>query len=387
LDLESLGRIRPRVTRRPVLVLNAGSSTLKASLVDARATEPSSTAIETWARGGRKDEPDAEVTLDRLLGRFGERSSDPSAVGHRVVHGGDAFHAPTALDAATIEAIERLSELAPLHNPLALATIRAARRRLPNVIHAACFDTAFHAGLPEAAVRYPVPDRWRTEWGIRRYGFHGLSVQWSVGRAATLLSRPAGRLRLVVAHLGAGCSITAVDGGRSAWTSMGLTPLEGTMMATRSGSIDPGVLVRLLRDERQVVDELDTALEHRSGLLAVGGSDDMRELLAREASGDARAALALAMFVDRAAAEIAAALTRLPSVDALVFTGGIGENAGQIRTRICDRLRVVGVPGVPPRGVTRDAVISATGRRPAVMRVAAREDVDFARAVERLARR
>jgi acetate kinase len=372
-----------RRRRLTALILNAGSSTIKASLVETGADTPSAEVTENWAEGtdGR---PQVDVTIDLALDRLGVERSAIGGVGHRVVHGGEAFRAPVLLDDRTVDAIDRLSPLAPIHNPIAVATIRAARRRFASVRHLACFDTAFHATLPETAWRYPVPTEW-PGWGIRRYGFHGLSVEWSVGRAATLLELPIGRLRLVVAHFGAGCSVTAVDRGRSVWTSMGLTPLEGPMMATRAGSIDPGALVRLLRDGRVTVDELEEALERRSGLIAIGGTADMRALLEREAAGDESAVLAVAMFVDRAAAAIASAMTRLDTLDALAFTGGIGENAAPIRSRICRRLRIAGVPPVPARPMSRDAVVTGHGHRPAVLRILAREDVVIARAVERLA--
>jgi acetate kinase len=363
-------------------VFNAGSSTLKASLVEHGVDEPRVTATEAWTQGGN-GRVDIEATVFRAIERIGVEPSSITGIGHRVVHGGDAFRAPAVVDDRTVEAIEGLGSLAPLHNPLAAATIRTARDLLPDVPNVACFDTAFHATLPEIASRYPVPASWFA-WGIRRFGFHGLSVEWSMGRASTLLERPAGRLRLVVAHLGAGCSVTAVDRGRSVWTSMGLTPLEGPMMATRAGSVDPGALIRLLRDGRLTLDELEEALERQSGLLAIGGTADMRVLLEREAGGDERAALAVAMFVDRAAAAAASAMTRLPTLDALVFTGGIGENAAQIRSRICRQLRITGVPSVPIRHVRRDAVVSDRDQQPAVLRIVAREDVVIARAVERL---
>ena len=364
------------------LVLNAGSSTLKASLVEPGADAPRATVTETWTAGA-DDRPDVDATVELVIAGLGVDPPVVDGIGHRVVHGGETFRAPVTVDDRTLEAIDRLGELAPLHNPIAVATMGAARRRFPEIRHVACFDTAFHANLPETAWRYPAPDSW-LDWGIRRYGFHGLSVEWSVGRAAALLDRPIGRMRLVVAHLGAGCSVTAVDRGRSVWTSMGLTPLEGTMMATRAGSIDPGALIRLLRDGRLTVEELDDALERRSGLLAIGGTADMRSLLNREAAGDDRATLAVAMFVDRAAAAIGSAMTRLASLDALVLTGGIGENAAAIRSRICQRLGIAGVPRVAARKITRDAVVSAGDQRPAVLRIAAREDVVIARAVERL---
>jgi acetate kinase len=376
--------VRRRRSRLTVLVLNAGSSTLKASLVEPGSDMPRVSTTESWTARA-DDRPDADATVELVLASLGLDPPEVDGIGHRVVHGGDTFRAPVTLDDRTLEKIDRLGELAPLHNPIAVATMRAARRRFPEIRHVACFDTAFHATLPETAWRYPVPDAWAA-WGIRRYGFHGLSVEWSVGRAAALIEWPVSRLRLVVAHLGAGCSITAVDRGRSVWTSMGLTPLEGPMMATRAGSIDPGALVRLLRDGRVTLDELDETLERGSGLLAVGGSADMRELLEREAAGDDRASLAIAMFVDRAAAAIASAMTRLSTLDGLVFTGGIGENAAAIRARICRRLRATGIPAIPSREVRLDGILSH-GDWPAVLRIKAREDIVIARAVERLAGR
>ena len=255
----------------------------------------------------------------------------------------------------------------------------------------AAFDTAFHATLPPAGYRYPVPEPWFRDWGVRRYGFHGLSVAWSIRRAAELLDRPAELGRIVVAHLGNGCSVTAVDAGRSVDTSMGMTPLEGLMMGTRSGSIDPGMAFALLRPGRLSVGELEDALEHRSGLLGVSGrSADMRELLAAEASGDAAARLALELYVRRAAAGIAAAATSLPNLDALVFTGGIGANAAPIRARIAARLAVLGVPALPEsdprpgRDAGADGVLTEPGRSPAVLRVEAREDLVIAAEVAAL---
>ena len=191
------------------LVLNAGSSTLKASLIEPGTDAPRASVTETWAVTGAGRQ-DVEGTFERVLDGVGGETAAVGGVGHRVVHGGDSFRAPVVIDDATVAAIDRLGPLAPLHNPIAISTIRVATSRLPDVSHVACFDTAFHANLPETAWRYPAPDSW-LDWGIRRYGFHGLSVEWSVGRAAALLDRPIGRVRLVVAHLGAGCSVTAVD--------------------------------------------------------------------------------------------------------------------------------------------------------------------------------
>lgn len=332
------------------------------------------------------DGPDARVrTVEAVAHEMADAGiglDAVEAVGYRVVHGGSRFSDAVVLDDATLEAIEALGDLAPLHTPIAAATIRAARRILPGVPHVAAFDTAFHASLPEAARRYPVPDDWVTEAGVRRYGFHGLSVAWSMVRAADLLERPVADLRLVVAHLGGGCSVTAVDGGRSVDTSMGMTPLEGLMMGTRAGSIDPGIIFRLLRDGRRA-SAIETDLDRHSGLQGVGGTADMARLLDRAADGDERATLAIELFVRRAAAGIAAAATCLPRLDGLVFTGGIGEHASAVRARICQRLTVLGVP-LPgdgdAGGPELDAVL-ANGGGPAVLRVHAREDVMIARSV------
>ncbi|HKG57713.1 MAG TPA: acetate kinase, partial [Candidatus Limnocylindrales bacterium] len=220
-------------------------------------------------------------------------------------------------------------------------------------------------------------------WGIRRFGFHGLSVAWSVERAAEILSRPVAELNIVVAHLGSGCSVTAVPGGRSAWTSMGFTPLEGLMMGTRSGSIDPGILFHLLRTRKASRDDIEEALEHGSGLAGVSGiGSDIRELEPAAATGNARARLALDMFADRAAAGIAGAMTSVDRVDALVFTAGIGEHAANVRAAIVRRLGAVGVPAIPATETGEDRVLVAGP--PAVLRIEAREDLVVARDVETL---
>ena len=355
---------------RRVLVLNAGSSTLKASVLDADAVEPLAQSTLPWAA-------DEERTLRQALDRLGAEGSSFEAVGHRVVHGGTRFVQPTRVDEQVIEAIESLARFAPLHNPLAARTLHAARRALPNVPHVVCFDTAFHATLDPAAFVYALPYEWFDKWGYRRFGFHGLSVTWVRERAGELLDRNSDDLGVVVAHLGAGCSVTAVWRGASVSTSMGMTPLEGVVMATRAGSIDPGIIVAAMREHRIGVEDLERALDHESGLLGISGqSADMRELLARE-SADARTALAIEIFVRSVAAGIAAAATALPRLDAVAFTGGIGENASSVRARICARLGPLGVAPVPDRAVDTDGVLV---REPvAVRRVAAREDVVIAR--------
>ena len=359
--------------RDGVLVLNAGSSTLKASVL-ADGVERAAASVTVPMRG----QADAADALHRAIDSLAGTGGDPAgvqAVGHRVVHGGSRFTRTTVIDDAVLQGIRDLAARAPLHNPVAAEVIAAARAAFPRRPHAAAFDTAFHTTLPIEAYLYALPYEWHTEWGYRRYGFHGLSVSWSVERTGALLGR--GDLGIVVAHLGAGCSVTAVWQGRSVSTSMGMTPLEGLMMATRAGSVDPGVLLAAQREHALDLDALDATLEHRSGLLAVSGrTADMRELIAL-APGDERAALAIAMFERSAAAAIAAAATALPRLDAVVFTGGIGEHATTVRAGIVRRLAAVGVAPVADEPVEGDAVLVA--QPVAIVVIAAREDVVIAR--------
>ncbi|HEY1368830.1 MAG TPA: hypothetical protein VGF23_17040 [Gaiellaceae bacterium] len=263
------------------------------------------------------------------------------AVGHRVVHGGDRSE-PCVIDEAVEAEIRGLAELAPLHNTAALAALEQARAALPDVPHVAVFDTAFHRTLPTEASTYAIPGRWRDEWRIRRYGFHGISVQW----VASQVRVP----RLVVCHLGGGCSVTAVLDGRSVDTTMGFSPLEGVPMATRSGSIDPGALLYVLRTRKLTTGELEHALEHESGLagLSGGGSGDMREA----------SELAVAVFVHRVAGAVAAMTSALGGLDALAFTGGIGEHAAEVRNAIVERVRFLGDFGVEVVPAREELVIA-----------------------------
>jgi acetate kinase len=358
-----------------VLTLNAGSSSLKASLIDDGRT--------IAAANVPADDTHDRSVVSAAIEATGATTRAVDAIGHRVVHGGEDLVAPTRIDDEVMERIQAVSALAPLHNVPALTTIESALSLIPDRPHVACFDTAFHARLPEAAQRYAVPEQWRTEWGIRRFGFHGLSVEWSVRRAQDLLGRSARELALVVAHLGSGCSVTATARGESMWTSMGFTPLDGLMMRTRSGAIDPGIIIHLLRRGDLSVDGLADALEHRSGLGAVGGhGGDVRELQAQADDGDERAALALDMFAAIAAAAIASAATRLERLDAVVFTGGVGEHAGALRAAIVSRLRVLGVPEISAQETGDDRVLDPGP--PAVLRVEAREDLVIAEAVATL---
>ncbi|MFG3370971.1 acetate/propionate family kinase [Streptomyces sp. NPDC090032] len=270
----------------------------------------------------------------------------PTAVGHRIVHSGPHLTGHTLIDARVRALLADVADLTPLHVTPALPVVDAARELLPDVPHVACFDTVFHKDLPAQARTYAVPERWRAEYGLRRYGFHGLSYSWALQRTAQALDRPVDNLQVVLVHLGGGCSACAVRNGRSVDTTMGLTPLDGLVMSRRSGSIDPGALVWLQRRHGLSTDELDDALHRHSGLLGLSGtSGDTRDLVRARAEGDAAAALALATFTlscRRGIASMAASLDRL---DALVFTGEIGEDQPEVREEICSALTVLGVRG------------------------------------------
>jgi acetate kinase len=328
-----------------ILVVNAGSTSLKLSAVE---------------------EDDSAEPVTSLA-----EAPDVAAVAHRVVHGGARFREPVVIDDAVRRELDALTELAPLHNAPALAAIDEARRSLPDLPHVAVFDTAFHATLPEEAYTYALPRRWRDEWAIRRYGFHGLSVAWAAERVPVP--------RLVVCHLGGGCSVTAVLDGRSVDTTMGFSPLEGVPMATRPGSFDPEILLYLLRHDAGTAVDLEHALEHESGLLALGGSARVEEL---EARGDDDARLALAVFCRRVAGAVASMAAALGGVDAIVFTAGVGEGSAFVRADVCRRLAFLGVELDEElnAGATPDADVGATASPVRVWVVHAREDVVAARA-------
>ena len=311
----------------------------------------------------------------------------PDAAGHRVVHGGAEFTAPVLLEAAAEDRLSRLEDLAPLHNRPALEAIRALQRLRPRLPSVACFDTSFHATLPDAAATYALPSDWIQRWGLRRFGFHGLSHAYASRKAAELLRQPVEQLRLVTAHLGAGASLAAVAYGRSVDTTMGFTPLEGLVMATRSGSVDPGLVLWLQRHADLTAETVQHGLEHDSGLAGLaGGSGDMREILARRAAGDAGAGLAVDVYIHRLHASIAAMTAAMDGLDALVFTGGIGQASAEVRSRTCDGLGFLGI-GIDGRlNLDRkgDRIASPPGAAPAVTVVEAREDIEIARLVRHL---
>jgi acetate kinase len=359
-----------------VLTVNAGSSSLKLRLLGP--DDELIADVEHPAAGGAVDPSE--------LGRALHEMPAAEAVGHRIVHGAERFHDAVRVNAEVEQALRELGDLAPLHQLKSLAALDAVSSALPELPAVACFDTAFHATLPAAAATYALPSEWRERFGLRRYGFHGLSHAYAARRSAELL----GRLpeRLVVCHLGAGASLAAIARGRSVDTTMGFTPLEGMVMATRSGSVDPGMLLWLLERDAMSEREMAEALEHRSGLSGLAGIADMRELLGRAAAGEADASLARDVYVHRLRALIAAMAASLGGLDALVFTGGVGENAPEVRALALERLTFLSVkldPGAN-RGAEPDASIAVAGSSVDILVIRSREDLEIASQVRRVLR-
>jgi acetate kinase len=355
-----------------VLVLNSGSSSVKFALVD-----PGSGQRVTDGLAERVGTPEAVLRTRRSLddmvterladgsyraiiarilgglpgagpGRAGNDQARLAGVGHRVVHGGERFTRSVLVDDEVVAAIGSVSHLAPLHNPANLAGIEAVRAGRPDLPQVAVFDTAFHQAMPARAFRYAVPEEWYTRYGVRRYGFHGTSYRFVSERAAALLGRPLAGLRLVIAHLGNGCSAAAIRDGVSVDITMGLTTLEGLVMGTRSGDVDPGVFGYLADRAGLTVGEITRVLNTASGLAGLSGvGNDMRAVEAAAAGGDERARLALEVFVHRLAKAIAGMVVSLERLDALVFTGGIGENSSLVRSLVLGRLGFLGLAEDP----------------------------------------
>jgi len=362
-----------------VLVANAGSSSLKLSLLGEDDRTLHSRELE--APADRVDQAALRVALDGGLG-------DADVVGHRIVHGGERFREAVLVDGEVEAALRALSYLAPLHQEKSLAALDAVSAVLPGLPAVACFDTAFHATLPVATATYALPLAWREQHAIRRYGFHGLSHAWVARRAPALLGREGDPgLRLVSCHLGAGASLCAIAGGHSIDTTMGFTPLEGLVMATRSGSVDPGLVLWLLQHGGQTQDELAHTLEHESGLLGLAGTADMREVLSRGDAGERRAQLALEVYVHRLASAIAAMVASLGGLDAVIFTGGVGAGSPRVRERALERLGFLGLALDQPRNgavAGEDADVSAGAASARTLVIEAREDLEIARQVREL---
>jgi acetate kinase len=356
-----------------ILTVNAGSSSLKLRMLD-----EDDRVVGSRDSGAPGSEAELRDEFEAIL----EEVPEIDAAGHRVVHGGPEFTGPTIVNPAVEDDLEGLADLAPLHNPPAVAAIRALDALRPGLPTVACFDTAFHATLPAAASTYAIPASWTERWPLRRYGFHGLSHAYASRRAAELLGRPLADLRIVTAHLGAGASLCAVEGGRSVDTTMGFTPLEGLVMATRSGSVDPGLLLWVQRHGSIDAEEMERALDRESGLLALSGrSGDMREIVAVIEEGDERCRLAFDTYIHRLGAGIAAMAAAMGGIDALVFTGGVGENSNRVRTAAVTRMDFLGVAldrRLLASEADGDQLLSGAKAAVPVVVVQAREDVEIA---------
>jgi acetate kinase len=393
-------------TNTKILVCNAGSSSLKFSLFDAEEEvllaeggidwikKPTRLVFRQAGQLEIREELKLEKHTDAVARIFDDLQAGPSpvlhsveelrAVGHRVVHGGERYTSAVLITAEVKRAIEELTELAPLHNPASLDGINAVEQVLPEIPQVAAFDTAFHATLSEAARTYPLPQKWTREWRIRRYGFHGLSHSYCASQAAKMIGRR--DLRLVIAHLGNGASVSAVRDGVCVDTSMGFTPLEGLMMGTRSGSVDPGVLIYLLRHKGLRVDALDKVLNYESGLLGISGiSSDLRQILS-DLPHNPDARLAVDVYVHRIVKTIGAMAATLGGIDALVFTAGVGEGSPEIRKRVCEKLKHLDLE--PDQAANEnckpDADISMPASPARILVIATREDLTIMRETRRL---
>jgi len=388
-----------------ILALKAGSTSLKFALFEMEPGEPLATGNISWANGQRQrakltmrqrgQEPvrsevsvpdDTAAAQCALQALTKSQLPDIKLAGHRVVHGGAEFRSAVQIDDGVKEKIRRLGELAPLHNPPALSTIEAALSLLPQVPHAAVFDTTFFSTLPEKAYIYPLPYEWYTDWGIRRFGFHGISHGYCARRVVELMRSIGHRrtqpLRSVICHLGGGCSATAVRDGIAVATTMGFTPLEGLMMGTRCGSVDPSILLHVQRKHGLNVQQLEDALIHRSGLLGVSGlSADLLDIEQAMAAGNTRAKLAFEIFAERVRCAIGALATTLGGLDSLVFTAGIGEHSAAMRALVCEGLQFLGVQLDPKanESATGDAEISLAGGNVRVFVIGTKEELEVAR--------
>lgn len=389
-----------------ILVVNAGSSSVKLSVLDEDDSLVTSEAVP--APGGKVD----QSALADVVGRC----QPISAVGHRIVHGGTELVAPVVIDEAVVRKLKELTDLAPLHQPKSLLGLEAVSKLLPTVPAVACFDTAFHATIPPEAHTYALPPQWRRRWELRRYGFHGLSHAYASRRVAEMMGRPPeagppgaeppgaeppgagppgvglpgagpsgapGPLRVVTCHLGAGASLAAVKGGVSVDTTMGFTPLEGLVMATRSGTVDPGLVLWLEEHVGMPPAELASTLEYRSGLFGLAGTPDMRQVLEAEAAGEPSAVLALGVYLHRLRGAIAAMAAAMGGLDAICFTGGVGEASAPVRQRAAEGLGFLGifVDLGKNRSARADCELSAPGSPARTFLVEAREDLEIARGV------
>jgi acetate kinase len=361
-----------------ILVFNAGSSTLKFALFDAGANNSIASGVI--------ESTEQEKAVAEAMRQLAEpmRREKATAVGHRIVHGGSQFQESVRIDERVKAGIGKLAELAPLHNPPALEALTLAEKALPAIPHVAVFDTAFFSHLPPVASIYPLPYEWHLQWGVRRFGFHGISHAYCADRAAQLVANLS---RLIICHLGNGCSASAVKDGKAIATTMGFTPMEGLMMGTRAGSVDPGLLLYLQRQRGLTVEQLDQDLNLGSGLLGVSGvSSDYREVEVAAGKGNGRARLALDMFADRVRSTIGALTATLGGIDVLVFTAGIGEHSANLRTAACTGLDCLGLHLDPQANAScrADADIAGKDSHARVLVIHTREELLIAREALRL---
>ncbi|MBC7320137.1 acetate kinase [bacterium] len=392
-----------------ILVVNCGSSSLKYQLFDMEKEEVIAKGIVerigtppsylTYSVNGEKVKKEViagnhteafKVVIETLLNGSSPVISsieEIKAVGHRVVHGGERFKEPTIIDGEVIAEIERNNELAPLHNPAGLAGIRASMEVLPNVPQIAVFDTSFHSNMPKYAYLYAIPMRFYRDYRIRRYGFHGTSHYYVANRAAQLVGRPIEELKIITCHLGNGCSISAVKGGRSIDTSMGFTPLEGLIMGTRSGDLDPAIPLYLMRNLNYTAEEVDDILNKESGLLGISEfSNDMRDVMKSAEEGNQNAKLAMEMFCYRIKKYIGAYTAIMNGLDVLVFTAGIGENEPEIREMVCDNMDYLGIKIDPQKNNFKgqEREISTSDSKVKVWVIPTNEELVIARETARL---
>lgn len=373
-----------------VLVVNSGSSSLKYAVVKPDSGEFLADGIIEQI--GSAQVPDHDAALRAAFDELAEQGLHLDtlglvAVGHRVVHGGKTFYQPTLIDADLIAKLEELSPLAPLHNPPAILGIEVARKLLPGLPHVAVFDTAFFHNLPEAAATYAIDREVAEQWGIRRYGFHGTSHQYVSRQAAAFLDRPYESLNQIVLHLGNGASASAIAGGRPVDTSMGLTPMEGLVMGTRSGDVDPGIIMYLCRAAGMGVEEIDTMLNRRSGVRGLGGENDFRKLHALIESGDESAQLAYDVYIHRLRKYVGAYLAVLGRTDVISFTAGVGENDATVRRDALAGLTGLGIEIDEELNVARSREarrISTADSRVTVLVVPTNEELAIARAAAAL---
>ncbi len=371
------------MSEKQILVLNTGSSSLKLGLFDWDGQNQLDSKETDWGKADQTVQTHAEA-LEQLASHI--QAKNLAAIGHRVVHGGSKYTHAVQIDDSVKASIKELAQLAPLHNPIALEVIEAAQQKWSNVPQVAAFDTAFHSTLAPVNYLYALPYDWYKKWGVRRFGFHGLSHEYCAKRASELL-QPQAPLKLVTCHLGNGCSLAAIADGQSVATTMGFTPLEGLMMGSRSGSVDPGLLLYLLEHNFISREALDDALNHASGLKGVSGvGSDMREIQTAMAQGNQQATLAFEMYVARVREHIGAMVAALAGLDVLVFAGGVGEHSAQVRTAVCQDLEWLGIKIDPTANTSAqpDIDIATSTSKVRVLVIHTREELMVARQTRQL---